>query len=102
MAADPYKYFRVEARELVEQLAKGVLELEKGETSVETIAKLLRLAHTLKGAARVVKRVEIGEHAHAMEDVLAPLRDGGVAAPREAIDALLGHLDRISAGVDAL
>ena len=30
MAQDPYKYFRVEARELVDQLGKGLLDLEKG------------------------------------------------------------------------
>ena len=29
MAQDPYEYFRLEARDLQEQLAKGVLELEK-------------------------------------------------------------------------
>jgi len=30
VAADLYRYFRVEARELVEQLGKSVLELERG------------------------------------------------------------------------
>ena len=29
MTPDPYQYFRVEARELVDQLGQGVLELEK-------------------------------------------------------------------------
>ncbi len=32
MASDPYKYFRVEARELLDGLTEGVLELEKGMT----------------------------------------------------------------------
>ena len=48
--SDPLKYFRVEAREIVEQLQSGVLELER---SGDSVSKLLRLAHTLKGAARV-------------------------------------------------
>ncbi|HWB76979.1 MAG TPA: response regulator [Nannocystaceae bacterium] len=102
MAADPYKYFRIEARELVEQLAKGVLELERRERSPETIAGLLRLAHTLKGAARVVKQIEIAELAHAIEDGLAPFREGEAVAQRPVIDALLGQLDRIASAVAAL
>ena len=59
--ADPYKYFRVEARELVEQLGTGVLELEREGTGRDVVARLLRHAHTLKGAARVVKQGEIAK-----------------------------------------
>jgi two-component system, chemotaxis family, sensor kinase CheA len=92
VAADPYKYFRVEARELVEQLGQGMLELEKG-TSAELVARLLRLAHTLKGAARVVKAREIAEHAHALEDGLAPLRDGQGAVSRDQVDSALALID---------
>ena len=29
MAKDPHKYFRVEARELLDGLAQGILQLEK-------------------------------------------------------------------------
>ena len=72
---DPYRYFRIEARELLEGLGHGVLQLEEGATP-DVTQKLLRLAHTLKGAARVVKQPRIAEQAHAIEDALAPLRDG--------------------------
>jgi len=102
MARDPYKYFRVEARELTEQLGQGVLELEKGPVSAEAVARLFRLAHTLKGAARVVKQAGIADAAHAVEDVLAPLRDGSMALPREEVNAVLALLDGISSGVSAL
>ncbi len=70
MAQDPFKYFRVEAHELVDQLGKGVLELERGGPGV--LPKLLRLAHTLQGAARVVRRPVIAEYAHAIEDDKTP------------------------------
>jgi hypothetical protein len=30
MAQDPYKYFRPEAREILDQFSRGVLDLEKG------------------------------------------------------------------------
>ncbi|MGH8187266.1 MAG: Hpt domain-containing protein, partial [Steroidobacteraceae bacterium] len=102
MPADPYKYFRVEARELLEHLGQGALDLEKGVSSGDTIARLLRLAHTLKGAARVVKQPRIAEHAHQLEDVFAALRDSTRQASREQIDRVLILLDRIGALVAAL
>jgi two-component system chemotaxis sensor kinase CheA len=37
MARDAYKYFRVEARELLEQLGQGILDLEKqGGAALDT------------------------------------------------------------------
>src|SRR5690242_18364041 len=103
MAKDRYRYFRIEARELLDGLSRGVLELERAPADRALVARLLRLAHTLKGAARVVQQPAIGDLAHAAEDALAPHRDD--AAPpvgREAIDALLRGLDGMAARVAAL
>jgi two-component system, chemotaxis family, sensor kinase CheA len=101
MSQDPYKYFRVEARELVAELGKEVLALEK-EPSPARIAHLLRLAHTLKGAARVVKQREIADHAHALEDALTPYRESGGPVPRTGVDVVLGLIDQIGVRVSAL
>ena len=97
MAKDPYRYFRIEARELVEGLGRGVLELEKGAPDPELIGRLLRLAHTLKGAARVVKEAAIADHCHATEGLLAPHRDTAVAIPKQKTSELLRLLDAITA-----
>jgi two-component system chemotaxis sensor kinase CheA len=102
MARDPYRYFRVEARELLDQLGKGALELDKGTAAPELIALMLRLAHTLKGAARVVKQREIADHAHAIEGALAPFRENDIAVPRDEIVATLKALDEITLAVAAL
>ncbi len=102
MAADPYKFFRVEASDLVDQLGKGVLDLERGAAAPDRVARLLRLAHTLKGAARVVKELSIADRAHAIEDALAPLRDSSIALTRDQVDAVLKHLDGIAARITAL
>jgi two-component system chemotaxis sensor kinase CheA len=102
MAKDPYRYFRVEARELLEQLGRGVLDLEKGAGELQLVPRLLRLTHTLKGAARVVRQSEIADHAHAIEDALAPFRESTQGLRREHIDAVLGGLDRISAHMATL
>jgi two-component system chemotaxis sensor kinase CheA len=102
MAQDPYKYFRIEARELAEQLARGTLELEKSAQPADVVARLLRLAHTLKGAARVVRQREIADAAHAIEDVLAPFRESASALPKETIDSILRLVDKVTALEKAL
>ena len=101
MPQDPHRYFRVEARELADQLGKAVLDLEKGPAP-DLVARLLRLAHTLKGAARIVKCREIADQAHEVEEILAPLRDSTSPVPRDRIDALLRFLDDIGGRVAAL
>lgn len=102
MARDLYKYFRLEAHELLEQFDKAILVLEKNASDNAQIRLLLRLAHTLKGAARVVKQPEIADSAHAIEDALAPHRESAEGLPRQTIDVLLGHLEQIRGRVRAL
>jgi two-component system chemotaxis sensor kinase CheA len=96
MAKDPYRYFRAEARELLDQLTKAALDLEKRPAGTEQVSNLLRLAHTLKGAARVVKQRDISDLAHVVEETLAPYRESGQPMERERIDSVLETLDAIS------
>ncbi len=102
MAKDQYKYFRIEARELLEGLNQAVLELERGGSRKEVLARLLRLAHTLKGASRVVKQPGIAECAHAIEDAFAPYRDEHEVIPQERTSQVLGLLDTIAGKVASL
>jgi len=100
--ADPYRYFRVEAAEILEQLQKGLLELERGAPAAELVTKLLRLAHTLKGAARVVKQKGIADLSHSVEDLLVPIRDNGQAMEARVVAAALQHVDAMRAQLQAL
>ncbi len=102
MAKDQYKYFRIEARELLEGLNQAVLELERGGSRKEVLGRLLRLAHTLKGASRVVKQPGIAECAHAIEDAFAPYRDGQDVIPQERTNQILELLDTIAEKVTSL
>jgi two-component system chemotaxis sensor kinase CheA len=102
MSPDRYKYFRIEARELLEALTRGVLDLEKGASDVEALSRLLRYAHTLKGAARVVKQARIAELSHSMEEVLADLREHPSDASAERIRELLAAIDGMTAQLAGL
>jgi two-component system chemotaxis sensor kinase CheA len=99
--ADPYRYFRIEAAELLERLGQGALAIDKGSEVPGGVSALLRYAHTLKGAARVVKQLEIADHAHTIEDVLAPHRLAA-SVPRECGAALRSSLDAIGAYLSTL
>ncbi len=102
MSADPYKYFRVEAKELLEQLGQGALEIARSGSPAAGIAALLRYAHTLKGAARVVKQGGMANGAHAIEDALLPYRAAGSGIPKEVADALFAQLDAMAAALAEL
>ncbi len=94
---DPYRYFRIEARELLDEMSSAMLRLETDTAPGALVARLLRLAHTLKGAARVVRQVEIAGHAHAIEDALAPWRERAQPLPAEVLNPLLGRVDQMAA-----
>lgn len=110
MAKDPYQYFRVEARELLDGLTQGILQLETGSSTPpsEGVARLLRLAHTLKGAARVVKQPGIAERAHRVEDILTTHRESELPLSKAQgsellllLDAINSHLAHISSPAPA-
>jgi two-component system, chemotaxis family, sensor kinase CheA len=102
VSPDPYRYFRLESRELIDQLTRTVLDLEHEPQPAGLIDILLRLAHTLKGAARVVKQHDIADHAHAIEDVLAPLRGSTQAVARQELARLFPSLEAIRERVQEL
>lgn len=95
MNKDPYRYFRIEARELLDEMSRAVLGLEKGAAVQDEMPKLLRMAHTFKGAARVVRQHELADHAHAIEEILTPWREAERALPHGVLTDLLAQLDQM-------
>lgn len=102
MSKDPYRYFRIEARELLEGMQRGLAALEGPERTADTVPLLLRLAHTLKGAARVVRLTAVANHTHQFEEVLAPLRESAAPPAAEQAAELRRLLAAIAAGLAAI
>ena len=94
--ADQYRYFRIEARELADALTSGLTGLSGGAQTSGQVGLLLRNAHTLKGAARVVSAAMIADLAHAFEEVLEPYRHSGDPIPADALSMLQVIVDGIS------
>ena len=92
---DPYRYFRIEARELIDELAAGLARLGRGEPTSDLVGGLLRYAHTLKGAARVVSQAGIADHTHALEGLLGPFRASSDPVPAEQLEEMATLLGEI-------
>ncbi|QRK04451.1 response regulator [Archangium violaceum] len=100
--SDPYRYFRIEARELIEQLTQGLFSLADGEGGAQAVPELFRYAHTLKGAARVVGQVRMAEMAHAVEDALSPYRNSGASLPVDSVHEFLRLVGQMAEALDEL
>src|SRR6185295_304983 len=88
--------FRAEAESTLATLTAGLLALEAGTgVGATTLEELMRAAHSLKGAARIVGVGPAVRVAHAMEDIF-------VAAQRGELELSRAHVDRLLAGVDLL
>jgi two-component system chemotaxis sensor kinase CheA len=102
MAADPYRYFRIEARELTDQLTASLSGLVRGAPTAEVVGMVLRHAHTLKGASRVVGQTGIADCAHALEELLEPFRGSSERIGEDPLDRMQALVDTISAAIAAL
>lgn len=76
-------------------LTDGLLALERqgGRLSSEKTEPLMRAAHSLKGAARVVDLGDLSRVAHRMEDVFVAMGEGRLSVSPDLMDQLLGALD---------
>ncbi len=86
---DPLRFFRIEAQDHLEGLSDGLLTLEQDPQNEEALKSLFRMAHTLKGSARMVSLTDLGDVAHKMEDVLGAIREGDKQATETVISAML-------------
>jgi two-component system chemotaxis sensor kinase CheA len=95
-----HEQFVVESRELVAQATNDLLTVERSGPAPETIDRIFRAFHTLKGSAGVVDLPAMALALHAAEDLLAAIHAGKLAISRDAIDGALACLDQISLWID--
>ncbi len=102
MSAKGKKYLAIfagEAGEHVAALRQGILALEEGGGAQERLHALLRSAHTLKGAARMLDLGAVARLTHALEDHLKDLEAGIRPCSPETIDLLLLATDALEAQI---
>ncbi|MCB9799679.1 MAG: hybrid sensor histidine kinase/response regulator [Candidatus Omnitrophica bacterium] len=94
--------FKQEADEYLAILNQGLVKLEKTPEDGPLLDELLRVAHTLKGSARMLGFVRIRDIAHKMEDLFSLMREGQCVFQPAMADVFFMALDRIQKGVAAV
>jgi two-component system sensor histidine kinase and response regulator WspE len=87
-----FDLFRMEAEEQVRVLQNGLIELEAGTASAATLEGLMRAAHSIKGAARIVGLDAIVQLTHVVEDRFVAAQKGRALTSPE-VDRMLTATD---------
>jgi two-component system, chemotaxis family, sensor kinase CheA len=87
--------FLIETHENLAQLDLDLVTLEKEPTERETLARVFRTLHTVKGTAGFLGLEKLQAVAHAAENLLSRLRDGELVFNAEIASALLKVVDAV-------
>jgi two-component system sensor histidine kinase and response regulator WspE len=77
-------------------LNDGLLTLERDPQNAESLEVLMRAAHSLKGAARIVQLNAAERVAHVMEDCFVAAQEGRVRLASKHIEVLLHGVDMLT------
>lgn len=89
--------FRLEAEAQVTILNDGLLALENNPQSARALETLMRAAHSIKGAARIVALDAIVNLAHVMEDCFVAAQNKSITLNPNDVDLLLQGVDLLQA-----
>ena len=93
------EYFLAEAEDYLNVLSRGIPELAVATDRSTLLEELFRAAHTLKGAAAIVRLTVTSQIAHSMEDILETFKNRQLEVEKDVIDLLLSMLDAIAHSV---
>src|SRR5579875_3556806 len=81
MNQDLNRYFQIEAEDLLSRITAALERLRSEPLGEELLRELRRWAHTLKGAAQVVRRDDIAAGAHRLENAVDDLANAAEPGP---------------------
>ena len=98
MPLDPAmcELFRTETQNHVAILNDGLLALEQNPASSDQLDVMMRAAHSLKGAGRIVGQDDAADIAHAMEDCFVAARKGLISLDSSKADLLFRGIDMLN------
>ncbi len=96
MSTDPADTFRQEARELLDQLEQGLLDLERTPEDTELINTVFRALHTIKGSGAMFGFLEVAAFVHEFETAFDSVRKGKTSATSALIAIALDAKDHVS------
>lgn len=92
-----FDLFRLEVESQTATLSAELLKLEQSSFDAQTLESLMRAAHSIKGAARMVSVNPVVNISHVLEDVFVAAQESKVSLGSDDIDSLLSAVDNIIA-----
>ncbi len=97
--------FKEELDEQLQSIANNLLKLEKNNLSdpeiEQTIESIFRSAHNIKGSARGVGVLDVGNIAHHIESLFSAMKNKSLFCSRPIIDLCLEAIDHMRSAMDA-
>jgi two-component system chemotaxis sensor kinase CheA len=94
--------FWEEARELMVELEQALLELEENPGDTETVDRISRFAHTIKGSASMFGLDDVSGLLHEFERVFDLVRKGEISVTKEIVDFSLSARDEAHSMIMAI
>ena len=88
--------FRAEVETHAASLTNGLLKLEHDSNTPGLLDGMMRAAHSIKGAARIVRIMPAVEVSHVMEDCFVAAQRGELVLEPNGIDVLLQSVDLLA------
>ena len=92
---DPAEIFRLEARELLEQVEQDLLDLAERHDDLDLVNAVFRGLHTLKGSGAMFGMEALAAFTHHCETAFDRVRKGLAPATSELINAVLNARDHM-------
>jgi two-component system chemotaxis sensor kinase CheA len=93
--SDPTETFRQEARELLDELEAGLLDLEQDPSNSDLVNSTFRALHTIKGSGAMFGFTAVAEFVHEFETAFDQVRKGQTQANAALIGVALDAKDHI-------
>ena len=84
--------FREQSLQIVDEMGHDLLALESGTADDDTMTRLRRGAHTIKGDSACVGLEGITQITHKIEDAFAAALEGQMSFDRRSVDVMLKGL----------
>ncbi len=101
MGYNPLPTFLQETEELIADIEQSALALSSGEPSAETVNRLFRAFHTIKGSGAMCGLESLAAFTHHVENLLDKVRGGAVPISDSLTDLILRAADHITSLLNA-
>ena len=95
VSSDITESYVSEVKELLEESRKDIMTLKNSQDDPETLSRLLRNLHTIKGNSRMLGFSTIEKLAHAVEDIYKSVKDGNIKNSERLVKLVFAVTNKI-------